>query len=96
MPEFGPSTASWCLTSIQVVGLTSGWLARIGEGSKLQTSAQRLFLLCLAIVGLSMMGAWVVNPRSCLTTAATIGVMVLTATWDFSAGRTTPLEGFTR
>ena len=63
---------------------------------KLQTSAQRLFLLCLAIVGLSMMGAWVVSPPSCLTTAATLGVMVLTATWDFSAGRTTPLEGATR
>ena len=87
MPEFGPSTASWCLAGIQVMGLTSGWLARIGENSPLQNSSQWLFYLCLALVGMATIGTWMFSPHACLGTSATLCVMVLTATWDFSSGR---------
>lgn len=87
MLEFGPSTASWCLTSVQVIGLTSAWLARIGEKSIHQKSCQWLFFICLALVGAATLGAVLLSPRSCLTAGVTLSLMVLAATWDFSTGR---------
>ena len=79
------------LGTIQVFGLISATIARLGEGSGCQTLCQRVFLASLALVGaatalsvtLLMPGAWV----AC---GATLSLMVLMATCDFGrAGHTT-------
>ena len=73
------------LAIIQGVGLASACLARWGEGSIRQTSFQRFFLGCLALVGAATMAAMLVGPGACVMSGATMAVMVLTATWDFGA-----------
>lgn len=83
MLTFEPAALIYALAIIQVLGLASACLARIGEGSIRQASCQRLFLGCLALVGASTMLAMQVGPGTCVTSGATLAVMVLTATWDF-------------
>lgn len=87
MLEFGPSSAVWCLATIQVVGLASAWLTRIGETSRHASSCQWLFFACLGLVGLATIAAILCGPVFCIATGATFAVMVLAATWDFSGGR---------
>ena len=87
MHEFGPNMSMWWLMGVQIVGLASAWLARIGEGSKHQISYQLLFFVCLGGVGAATIGALLCSPGSCLMTGATLPIMVLAATWDFSAGK---------
>jgi len=70
---------------IQIVGLASAWLARLSEGSRRQASCQRLFVGCLAVIGLLTMGLLALGARYWLASGATFGVMVLAAIWDFSA-----------
>ncbi|HUY89744.1 MAG TPA: hypothetical protein VMV10_13490 [Pirellulales bacterium] len=83
MLSFEPASLIFGLAIIQGIGLASACLARIGEGSIRQTSCQRLFLGCLALVGVSTMLAMLVGPGACVASGATLAVMVLTATWDF-------------
>jgi hypothetical protein len=83
MQSFDPVTMVYGLAVIQVIGLASACLARMGEGSIRQTSCQRLFLGCLALVGVSTMLAMHVGPGACIVSGATLAAMVLTATWDF-------------
>ncbi len=87
MLEFGPNMSMWCLLSVQIVGLASAWLARIGEDSKHQVSYQLAFFICLGGVGLATIRALFHSPGSCVMTGATLSVMVLAATWDFSASK---------
>jgi hypothetical protein len=87
MPEFGTTTAQWCLASVQVLGLLSGWLARIGEGSHHQGKYQAAFFLCLGLVGLTTVSGMLMGPCCSLSSGATLSVMILTATWDFKAGQ---------
>ena len=91
MPEFGPSTASWCLTSVQVLGLASAWLTRLTHGSNQAISFQRVFYLFMALVGAATAAALMIGPGSCIGCGATLSVMVLAATWDFDAGRSLTL-----
>jgi hypothetical protein len=83
MQTFNPTTLIYVLAIIQTIGLASACLARMGEGSIRQASCQRLFLGCLAMVGVSTMLALHVGPGACIGSGATLAVMVLTATWDF-------------
>ncbi|HXT58712.1 MAG TPA: hypothetical protein VN699_08750 [Pirellulales bacterium] len=78
-----PTSLIYVLAVIQVLGLASACLARMGEGSIRQTSCQRLFFGCLAMVGAATMTAMLLGPGACLASGATMAVMVLTATWDF-------------
>ncbi|HWC91289.1 MAG TPA: hypothetical protein VG433_16585, partial [Pirellulales bacterium] len=87
MPEFGHSTAYAFLGAIQAVGLLSAWLARFTEGSHNQHWYQWLFFLCLLVLGLATIAALLSSPAACVVTGATLSVMVLAATWDFSAGK---------
>ena len=83
MLAFEPTPLICGLAIIQALGLASACLARIGEGSIRQTSCQRLFLGCMALVGVSTMFSMFVGPGACVASGATLAVMVLTATWDF-------------
>ena len=69
---------------IQVAGLASAWLARVGEGSARQAHYQGAFLVLLALMGLTTVAAAVWGPGPCLMSGTTLAVMVLAATWDFS------------
>jgi hypothetical protein len=72
------------LVSVQVLGLLSATLARLTEGSSYQGSSHRLFLGCLALVGLTTMGALIlVGSGGWLTSGTTFSLMVLAATCDF-------------
>ena len=76
--------AVYVLGAVQVLGLLSAAIARLGEGSDWQPATQHLFIVCLALVGmesvlalaLGMVGYW-------LPSAATLSVMVFAATCDF-------------
>ena len=87
MPEFGQSTAYALLGGIQAVGLLSAWLARFTEGSQHQHWYQRLFFLCLLLLGVATLAALLSSPTACVMAGATFSVMVLAATWDFSASK---------
>jgi hypothetical protein len=87
MPEFGHSTAYTFLGGIQIVGLISAWLARFTEGSQHQHWYQRLFFVCLLMLGMATIAAMHSSPGACVMTGATFAVMVLAATWDFSASK---------
>ncbi len=87
MHEFGPNMSLLCMMGVQIVGLASAWYARIGEGSKHQVTSQLLFFICLGLVGGATIGALLTSPGTCVMTGATLPIMVLGATWDFSAGK---------
>ena len=83
MLSLEPVSLIYALAVVQVVGLASACLARMGEGSIRQTSCQRLFFGCLAMVGAATMIAMAIGPGACVASGAMMAVMVLTATWDF-------------
>ncbi len=83
----------WFLAGVQVIGLLSAWLARLSEGSCNQVWCQRLFVACLAIMGMTTMAFVAVGTRQWLASGTTMSVMVLAAVWDFrSHASTTPLH----
>jgi hypothetical protein len=79
------SFLAWLLSLIQIAGLISAWLARLSEGSPSQAHCQRLFVGCLALMGLLTMASVALGVRYWLVSGATLSIMVLVAVWDFSA-----------
>jgi hypothetical protein len=75
---------AWLLGLIQIAGLLSAWLARLSEGSARQAWCQRLFVGCLALVGLSTMIVVALGARHWVASGATLSAMILAAIWDFS------------
>jgi len=71
------------LVAVQIVGLASACLTRIGERSTRQASYQRIFLGCLSLVGLATLISMLIGPGTCMMSGAALAVMVLMATWDF-------------
>jgi hypothetical protein len=77
--------AVFLLGAVQVLGLMSAVAVRLGEGSAWQLATQRLFFLCLALVGIETMAALVEGQVGYwLPSAGTLSVMVIAATCDFS------------
>jgi hypothetical protein len=76
---------AWLLGFIQIAGLLSAWLARLSEGSRRQAWCQRLFVACLALVGLTTMLVVALGARHWVASGATLSAMILAAIWDFSA-----------
>ena len=75
---------AWFLGFIQIAGLASAWLARLNEGSPQQAWWHRLFVGCLALVGLSTMVFVIFGARYWLVSGATLSAMILAAVWDAS------------
>jgi hypothetical protein len=75
----------WILSAVQAVGLLSAWLARLSEGSRVQTSCQRFFIACLATVGFATAASAALSSAAWLICSTTLALMVLAATWDFRA-----------
>jgi hypothetical protein len=84
-----PVVVLWSLIVAQVLGLVLVWLARAGEGTSREALHYRLALASLVLIGLAGMvtAAVVVSgmPGCWLGCGATLGLMLLAATWD--AGR---------
>jgi hypothetical protein len=69
---------------IQVFGLVSATIARLGEGSGCQTLCQRVFLACLGLVGVATaVSVGLLAPGAWVACGATLSLMVLMATCDF-------------
>lgn len=92
MPAITPESPALlcCLGAVQVLGLLSAALARLGEGSRRQVVCQRLFLACLGLVGLGTIVSLGMPSGWWVASGSTLSLMVVTATWD--CGRTRPAE----
>jgi hypothetical protein len=77
----------WYLAVVLAAGLASAVLARVSEGSCLQTWCQRLFVACLAIVGAATFASLGLGRDCCLMCGATLAVMSVAAVWDPHGGR---------
>jgi hypothetical protein len=85
MHNLDGALAIFFLGAVQVLGLMSAVVARLGEGSDWQPATQHLFIVCLALVGVETMLALALGPVGYwLPSAATLSVMVIAATCDFS------------
>jgi hypothetical protein len=84
MVEIG--TLSLLLTAIQLMGLASAGMVRLTQGSCRQAWSQSLFLVALALVGIGAVAGLALGRGWCLTSGATLSVMVLTATTDLRFG----------
>ncbi len=77
--------AAWIL--IHFVGLAAAWMVRIHAHRRSEGLAQLVFLACMPMIAL----ATVVGQQLCLTiwplSAATLAVMIVLATADFSPRR---------
>jgi hypothetical protein len=69
---------------IQTLGLGAAALARLSEGSPHEQASQRLFLACLALVGISALVGLFLGPAFWLTSGATLSLMIVAATCDFN------------
>lgn len=77
----------WYLAVVLVVSQASAWAARLSEGSRLQTLAQRLFFACLALVGASTMISLWWGPGCCVLSGFSLAGMAVVATWDLGSAR---------
>jgi hypothetical protein len=74
----------WLFGAVQVIGLTSAWVARLSAGSRRQTSCHCLFLACLPLVGGAAAFSLGLGLRCWLVCSITLSLMVLTVVCDFS------------
>lgn len=81
------SMICWLFGAVQIAGLASAWAARLSQGSPRQASWQRLFFGWLAVVGGATVFALRLGPVCWLASGATLAIMVLIATCDFSRSR---------
>lgn len=77
---------------VLTAGLLSGLATRVSEGSRHQTACQVAFLICLGVVGCTTVLCLGGQPGAWLGSGATLSVMVLTVTCDFSRSRPSPHE----
>ena len=73
---------AWLFATIQIVGLTSAWIARTGAGSKRHAACQWLFFGCLALVAAAAVlsiplasGTWIIS-------GVTLSLMIVGTTFD--------------
>jgi hypothetical protein len=74
---------AWTLGAVQIAGLASAWLTRIGDDSPRLAWCQAVFLGCLAVIGLATMAFVALGTHSWLAPGATLAIMILAAVWDF-------------
>ena len=83
----GPACdTSWMvygMVGIQGLGLVSMWLARLSHGCTWESFGQRVFLICLALVGLTALAAPTLGPCHCLSAGFALAMMVVGAITDF-------------
>ena len=75
------------LSSEPLAAARAAVLARVSEGSCLQTWCQRLFVTCLAVVGVATFASLGLGRDCCLMCGATLAVMSVAAVWEPHGGR---------
>jgi hypothetical protein len=83
MDHLDSTTVLWAFGAVQALGLAAAWLARVSEGSVLQTWCQRLFLISLLLTGSATVVAPGFGGGYWLISSATLGLMVVIAVCDF-------------
>jgi hypothetical protein len=87
MFELDPRSALWWWAGLQLCGLGSAWMARVNGGCRHERTAHLVFFFCLTVLGVATVMAMASGPRWCLSSGTTLSLMLLTATWDFSANK---------
>lgn len=89
MPALNSAAGLWIFGGVQLIGITSAWVARLSEGSVHQAFCQKFFFLSLVLMGLATMATVAAaRPGLWLTSAVTLAVSLLVVICDFQhAGR---------
>jgi hypothetical protein len=82
MDVLSPSIILWTAIVVQMLGLLSALLSRLGEGSPGEGRCQFFFLFCLALVGATTIASMSLGPGAWLSCGATLSIMVLIALYD--------------
>ena len=77
----------WTLATVQLLGMSSAWLARLTEGSAHQNRCQRLFFFSLIAVGAATMISLRMPPLYWLFSAVIFTLMIMVVVCDFSRHR---------
>jgi len=83
MPALDTTAGLWILGAVQLLGITSAWVARLSEGSAMQANCQRFFFLGLVLMGLATMATAACRPGMLLPSAATLAISLLIVICDF-------------
>lgn len=83
MPALDSTASLWILGGVQLLGMTSAWMARLSEGSVHQALCQRVFFIGLVLMGLATMVNVATRPGMWLMSAVTLSVSLLVVICDF-------------
>jgi hypothetical protein len=83
MPVLDTTASLWFFGGVQLLGMTSAWVARLSEGSVYQAFCQRLFFLSLVLMGLATMVTAAARPGLWMTSAVTLAISLLVVICDF-------------
>jgi hypothetical protein len=88
MPSLDSTASLWILGCVQLVGMTSAWVARLSEGSQHQALCQRFFFVALLLMGLTTAATAASHHSMWLISAVTLAISLLVVICDFRhAGR---------
>ncbi len=82
MDCLSPAIVLWTVIGIQILGLLSALLSRLGDGSPGEGRCQCFFIFCLAVMGATTIASMSLGPGAWLTCGATLSIMVLIALYD--------------
>ena len=83
MPALDATVSLWLFGGVQLLGMTSAWIARLSEGTVHQAFCQRLFFLSLVLMGLATMLTAAARPGLWMTSAVTLALSLLVVICDF-------------
>ena len=87
MDDLYPSIVLWTVIGVQMLGLLSAFLSRLGEGSPGEGHCQCFFLFCLALVGTTTIASMSLGHGAWLTCGATLSIMVVIALYDCGSAK---------
>lgn len=87
MNDLYPSIVLWTLIAVQMLGLFSALLSRLGDGSPGEGHCQCFFIFCLALVGSTTIASMSLGPGAWLTCGATLSIMVVVALYDCGSAK---------
>lgn len=83
MPALDTAANLWIFVGVQLIGMTSAWVARLSEGSVHQEFCQKFFFLSLVLMGLATMLTAAGRPGLWMTSAVTLAISLLVVICDF-------------
>ena len=77
IPPHYISAVLWTVSTIQVIGVISVFLARFAEGSRWQNVCRALFVINLTLVGLAAVVTMLISPELWLIPGITLSSMIV-------------------